>query len=251
MEQKFNSGLAALLFALLLSGCTQTPVSGASNISFSNFTLQPITYPSRNTSVHALLCAPSSTPTASVILTGGDGVTLEKLQPVCVAFAQQGLLALAHENLNASAGDNIIAIESAVDYLGDHYPRLPVALWAHSSGTIFSAFAAFDRPSIAAFVETSGHFQIPICDNKLLQPTDQCIAYWTDFPAPILIVHGEADQVVPVSFAKQLDARLSADGISHDVLLVPGAAHEFMTDQPGMAQKEAQFIVSSAQKKKN
>lgn len=46
------------------------------------------------------------------------------------------------------------------------------------------------------------------------------------FP-PTLILHGEADPIVPVSFAHDLERRLTELGVVHEQLLLPGEGHWF------------------------
>ena len=45
--------------------------------------------------------------------------------------------------------------------------------------------------------------------------------------ASTLIVHGAADSIVPVSFAHDLDRRLSALGVAHRTEILPGEGHWF------------------------
>ena len=47
-----------------------------------------------------------------------------------------------------------------------------------------------------------------------------------DFP-PTLLVHGEADTVVPVQLAREMDSRLTRAGVPHQTLLLPGEGHWF------------------------
>jgi hypothetical protein len=193
--------------------------------------------------VHALICGPSSgNATNGIVLTGGDGVTLEKLRPACESFASKGFVALAHENVNGTAMDNIQIVETGILHLRLERPNLKsVALWAHSSGTIYSVFAAYDQRNISAFIETSGHFQVPLCDSRN-GTEENCAAYLDEFPAPIMVVHGDNDSVVAPSFAYAFEKRLAALNMAHSMLIVPGAAHEFMLDKPGVLDAEAEFI---------
>jgi carboxymethylenebutenolidase len=55
---------------------------------------------------------------------------------------------------------------------------------------------------------------------------------WEDFnPArlpPVLILHGDADRVVPVGEAHRLDRVLQEAGVPHEVHIYPGAGHSFV-----------------------
>ena len=86
--------------------------------------------------------------------------------------------------------------------------------------------------------------QIPICDapGSPSPSGGACLAYWSQFKAPIMIVHGMNDTVVDVSFAQAFSDRLSTIGKFHRLLRVPNAGHEFMLDRPGVLDVEAAFL---------
>jgi len=252
--------LSMLAIFLLLLGCAQTAggkaeANGAKNLSIE---VKEIGYTSDTSGemISAILCSPvnASEKTAAVVLTGGDGVTAEKLRSVCEAFARKGIIALAHDNVNGSLAQNVEAVVGAVDYFEGDYggSKRPISLWAHSAGTIFSILAAYERPDIRAFVETSGHMQIPVCDS-LSSPGaaaefggGQCIAYLEDFPAPIYVVHGSDDTTVPLSYAQAFATRLKTLGKPYDTLYVSGGKHEFLTDREYVLDKEVAFIENNS-----
>ncbi len=254
-----NSLVAPLIIVILivLFGCLgdNAPNSSAgASAPDQEYVVRNISYPINLTNVSALWCEPKNVniSTPGIVLTGGDGVTLEKLRPVCEAFAKKGIIAIAHDNVNGSIGDNVEAISAGAMLLRQTSANRPVSLWGHSSGTIFSFFAAYslaaDNVRISAFVETSGHFQLPICDNTNEQmvsyngQNQPCMAYLDEFPSPIMIVHGLNDSVVSPDFAYALAARLAQDNIAHDQAYVPDAAHEFMTNYTWVLEKEVVFV---------
>ena len=230
--------LALAALALLFLGCLGSD-------SRPNVKTENVQYVSGNTSINGLLCQPDIPygKATAVVLTGGDGVTLEALKPVCEAFASRGLTALAHDNVNGTIGDNVEAVSDALVYLQNRFPSMPRALWAHSSGTIYSVFAAYEQRNITSFVETSGHFQIPLCDRASDHPPPGgCAAYLEEFPAPVLVVHGQMDPVVNVSYAGAFASRLQGVGIPYGEIIVPDGVHEFLTDRPYVADEEAAFM---------
>lgn len=234
---------------LFLAGCAMQENNMAQNAAV-KINEQNISYQSDGIAVNGIECSPKNAGASSpaIVLTGGDGVDLEMLKPVCEAFAGEGLVALAHDNVNGTAMGNIDAVATAVDWLRKDNGTRKVSLWAHSSGTIFSFFAAYERRDISAFVETSGHFQIPICDSRATSIGDgNCDAYLDEFPAPILIVHGMNDSVVPVQFAYAFSQRLGGVNKTHEMIIVPGAKHEFMNERAGVISKEAEFIKSNSE----
>jgi carboxymethylenebutenolidase len=46
--------------------------------------------------------------------------------------------------------------------------------------------------------------------------------------APTLILHGDADPIVPVSEARELDGRLTSAGVEHELRIFAGAGHGFL-----------------------
>ncbi len=235
------------MFSLILifAGCTGQNPAGAPQIS-----VVDMNYSAGGMRISAERCQPANATadTPAVVLTGGDGVDVKKLRPVCEEFARQGFVALAHDNVNnGSVEQNVQAVVGGIDELTQERAQRKVALWAHSAGTIFSAFAAFMRPAqVSAFVETSGHMQIPICDTPNGVRDEDCLAYWSEFPAPILIVHGLNDTVVDPSFAQAFNARLERMGKAHQMRLVDGKGHEFMMDRPDVVRQEVEFLKNNS-----
>lgn len=256
------SRLLAVIFLLLFAtilGClgSGTPASEPTTPDL-QYTVLPIQYAAGPFNVSALWCEPigANSATPGIVLTGGDGVTLDKLRPACEAFAKKGLVALAHDNVNGSMGDNVEAVAAGAKKLRANAPTRPITLWAHSSGTIFSFFAAYELEvrgiTISAFIDTSGHMQLPICDNRGEQTAElngqvsPCLAYLNEFPSPVLVVHGLNDTVVAPEFAYAFTARLQADGIEHEQAYVLDAKHEFMLDHDWVLEKEAAFVKAHA-----
>jgi len=252
--------LAGLVLAGCVGGTAEKAAAPAENISnnaqnrtvlFAN-----LTYQVGNHAIQAIECIPNGTDaqTPGLVLTGGDGVTADKLLTVCDAFAKQGFVAMAHDNVeNGTALEDIEAVVEGARLLRTSIgpgrsssPSRPVALWGHSAGTIFSLFAAYD-PSVRpyAFIDTSGHMQVPVCDKRGQQDPATCMAYLDEFPAPILIVHGLDDKTVAPSFAQMFAGRLTQNQIRYQSLYVPDAGHEFMIDKPGVLQTETDFLRNS------
>jgi len=112
------------------------------------------------------------------------------------------------------------AIYDALTFIAAR-PRIDsrrIVLFGISLGAFLALAAAADNranPSIRAIVEISGG--LPDAYAASLTPT---------FP-PTLILHGEADTVVPVRLARDLDAHLTRLGSPHQLLLFPGEGHWF------------------------
>lgn len=104
-----------------------------------------------------------------------------------------------------------------------------IALLGISLGAFLALSLAADRAArIRAVVEISGG--IP----ELAIP-----AVGAEFP-PTLILHGDADTVVPVSMAEQLKGLLARKGVAHESLILPGQGHWF---EPGA---QLQILMATA-----
>ncbi|VVB56855.1 Dienelactone hydrolase family protein [uncultured archaeon] len=244
-----TAGLVLVL--LILFGCAQAPPKPTAPSEYA-YSVHALNYSVGNSTLSALLCEPNGTnsKTPGLVLTGGDGVTAEKMRSICEAFAKKGFLVLAHDNPSGGTlAEEVGAVVEGAKILRSNSSSRPVALWAHSAGTIFSSFAAYE-PTVKpfAFIDTSGHMQIPICDKPgTASPVGgQCLAYWSEFPASIMIVQGENDSVVDASFAQEFSTRLSNAGKFHRILMVPGGEHEFMLDKSGVLDAETEFLMQAA-----
>lgn len=111
----------------------------------------------------------------------------------------------------------IAEIHSGIDALKQNsaVDSKRVALMGYSLGAILSlSYGATYPGEIAAIVEYYGFFPKELVDHTATMP-------------PVLILHGAADRLVPVSAARDLDALLSKQGRPHEIRIYPGAQHVF------------------------
>jgi carboxymethylenebutenolidase len=91
-----------------------------------------------------------------------------------------------------------------------------VALLGISLGAFLAIALATDPGArVRAVVEISGGIPEPEIPNLI-----------GAFP-PTLILHGDADTVVPVTMAHQLDELLTQRGVRHQMVILPGQGHWF------------------------
>ncbi len=90
-----------------------------------------------------------------------------------------------------------------------------VALVGFSLGGYLSLSNATFDPRVKAVVEYFGGLPDPLADRAGKLP-------------PTLILHGDADPIVPVSEARELEDRLKAHGIAYEMTIFPGAGHGFL-----------------------
>lgn len=103
--------------------------------------------------------------------------------------------------------------EAASIYLNgflDEQPDLPYALMGFSQGAMISLYTGLRRRKPPrAILAFSGALLTTDFHNK----------------APVLLVHGDADEVVPVSRSKDAEAALQAAGIPVDAHYIPRLGH--------------------------
>jgi carboxymethylenebutenolidase len=90
-----------------------------------------------------------------------------------------------------------------------------IALLGVSLGAFLSLAAATASKNIRAIVEISGGLAQPYASQAT-----------SSFP-PTLILHGEADSIVPVSHATELNALLDRLSVPHQMQLFPSEGHWF------------------------
>jgi dienelactone hydrolase len=111
------------------------------------------------------------------------------------------------------------SVRSAVAYL-QALPSVsgrPVGLVGYSRGAFLAVSVAASVPAVAAVVDYFGGGG---------GGTDSLEQEVQHFP-PLLILHGEADTVVPVRLAHRLRAAVLARGGEVEMRLYPGAHHAF------------------------
>lgn len=113
-------------------------------------------------------------------------------------------------------------IDAGVRDLGENraVDRKRIALLGFSLGAYLAmSYGASHPDRVAAIVEYYGGLP-PVFDQRA-----------ADIP-PTLILHGDADTVVPLAEAMRLDALLTKAGRPHQIHIYPGASHAFNFDIP-------------------
>jgi len=183
-------------------------------------------------------CVPKSAgPHPAVILLHGAGYrgqNHEEFDAMCGALADHGYYAEFIEYFDATPNsdpttdpmDNFRAWTAAIHFGIDSMARnraidpRRIALMGFSQGAYLAVgTAAQFLNEVAAVVEYYGGL-IPSLRDKV-----------SSMP-PTLILHGEADTVIPVSEAKDLDARLTSVNRPHEMHLYPSVDHGFNFHRP-------------------
>jgi acetyl esterase/lipase len=95
--------------------------------------------------------------------------------------------------------------------------------------------------------------EVAKCSAELLKQADPLTYISTNTP-PFLIMHGQADTVVPVQQSQELDDALKAKGVTSQLVLLPGLNHVFIglkaEQAPGLLDTVFKFLDSTVGMKK-
>ncbi|MFE1600723.1 alpha/beta hydrolase [Methylobacterium sp. ID0610] len=127
-----------------------------------------------------------------------------------------GFLAVAYRGYPGSTGrpseSGLIADgRAAVAEAGRRAPGSPVLLHGHSLGTAVAVAVAAERPHLGLYLEAPfdsmvamARLRFPLMPSLLLRDTFRSDARIRAVTGPIVIVHGDADPVIPTQFGRRL-----------------------------------------------
>ena len=126
---------------------------------------------------------------------------------------------------------------------GATIPTTPLeAAWASVPILYSENFIVNHRDSIAEHIETM--IEIPTPPHGFMQQLQACLAHDTyeeldKITAPVLILHGDADRLIPVENGKMLANRIKGS----EIFIVSGAGHLYVTEaQETVDEKVIDFI---------
>jgi carboxymethylenebutenolidase len=176
---------------------------------------------------------------AVILLHGASprAMAIHSLQSICADFATQGYYAMAVEYYSQTgavgpAESREMAksfpiwraeIEAAIEALKSNPDVAPdrIGLVGYSLGAFLAlSVGASDGSRIAAIVEYYGGMTPALRNGAATMP-------------PVLILHGDADQIVPVAQAQRLEATLAEYHRPYEAHIYPGAKHAFNFQIPG------------------
>ncbi|EYF01651.1 dienelactone hydrolase family protein [Chondromyces apiculatus] len=186
------------------------------------------------------LSAPGAAPRPAVIvLHGAEGLVLADVyRSAARTLAQAGFQAFfVHYfdrtgSARASYGSLLQSfplwqetLRDALTWVGMHAGVAPgpIGVVGVSLGAILGLVTAKDEPRIGALVDYFGPLPDGVLDDARALP-------------PTLVLHGDADRLVPLASTRKLEALLKRLGTPHEVVIYPGEGHGFFGD----AQRDAQ-----------
>jgi acetyl esterase/lipase len=217
-----------------------------------------------------------------VLVPGGSWTTADPtgFTGLAAALAEAGIAAAPTHIRAASDGvtypvpveDVLCAVATAVERLEERgFTPDPVAVLGHSSGAHLAALAVLavddyaptcDSPTVRpdALIGLSGPYdisQVPDLATALLgtDPDDDPDTWASANPVqradlrpdvPVLLLHGEADETVPVAFTTQFADALESAGHPTTVQIVPGADHLGIFQADAAADRIADWLPSQA-----
>ncbi|MGM0614079.1 MAG: alpha/beta hydrolase [Pseudomonadota bacterium] len=196
---------------------------------------------------------PAKAPQGQIVITHGWGANRATLLPLAPLLLEAGwnLLLVDVRNHGNSDDDTFSSmprfaedIDAALSWLKHHQPALPTALIGHSVGAAATLLCASRRDDIAAVVSLSsfahpdgmmrrwldakglpffplGWYVIRYVE-KVIGHRFDAIAPVTTLPqirCPVLLVHGESDDIIPLSDAQRLTQK-QTPGVT--LRVVPG-----------------------------
>jgi acetyl esterase/lipase len=217
-----------------------------------------------------------------VLVPGGSWTTSDPagLIELAVALADAGVAAAPTHVRAAADGvvypapveDVLCAVAAAAEGIRSRgFNPDPVVVLGHSSGAHLAALAVLavddyspscDAPAVTpdALVGLSGPYdigQVPEIASALLgtSPDDDPATWASANPVeraglrpevPVLLLHGEADDVVPVAFTSQFAQALDGAGHPTTAQVVPDADHETIYRADVAGERIAQWLLALA-----
>jgi len=170
-----------------------------------------------------------------------------------IAAAGVGLVALSYRGYGGSSGKPteqglINDARAAYAFAAERYPR--IALWGESLGTGVAVALAAEKPIIRLVLDApytsaldlarANHWYLPV---RLLMKdqfrSDERIAR---VKAPVLIMHGEVDQIIPIAYGERLFAMIQGP---KQFARFPGGYHVDL-DRHGGAEVALKFLGEAA-----
>lgn len=216
--------------AVVLIGWALAPQAFAQN-------REAVTFPVDPGTLSGVLFVPSSVPAPAVIVlhTKGPRNAHEPAdEDYAAALAREGFVALVVDYLDV-AGSKLWApkiddeLVHVVEQLGVRLEVAgkPIGMVGFSLGTHAVLVSAL-TPAVKAVVVYYGDYDLRAAKGIRFGPDVKMpIEVAAKVQAPVLMLHGEADNEIPVKYAREMEAALKSAGKTTELVTYPGAYHRF------------------------
>ncbi len=195
----------------------------------------------RSEKLDLYLPASSSRPAPAVVwIHGRRG---DKGEPrgteICQTLAQAGYVCVSiNHGPDPELRSNLLDCKNAVRFLRHHareYNLAPerIAVMGGSMGAYYALLVGFTagRPELepdAPYPGSTSHVRAVVdFYGPLGPPFQQVTTFVAAGGPPVLILHGDDDQSVPVGMSVELARALGAAGVEHQLVRLPGIGHTF------------------------
>ncbi|MDA8108337.1 MAG: dienelactone hydrolase family protein [Betaproteobacteria bacterium] len=196
-----------------------------------------VTLDVRGGTLSGVMFVPAKTPAPAVIVlhTKGEGKFEPADEKYAAALSAEGFVAVALNYLDVIGNSKLWSpkidheIAHVVDELGKR-PEVggkPVGIVGFSLGAHGILVSALD-PNVKALVVYYGDYDLRKAKGIHFPPEVKMpIDVAAEVNAPLLMLHGESDNEIPVQLARDMEAALKAAGKTSKLVVYPGAYHRF------------------------
>ena len=134
-----------------------------------------------------------------------------------------------------SAGGHLSLMLGLASDPGDPTAEQPVLRESNRVQAVVAYFPPVDLRGIAGPNE-----RFPALDfDPTLAADISPIAFVSADDPPVLLIHGDADELVPISNSERMNAALTAAKVANEMVVIEGAAHGFRGPAAGRAREES------------
>jgi acetyl esterase/lipase len=126
------------------------------------------------------------------------------------------MLATTGDDGDPNAADPVLKTSSRIAAGVSWFPPTDLRGWTTNPPKVIA-----DIPSLHPPLEFDTALEESV--SPLLQVTGD--------DAPIMLIHGDKDELVPVSHSENIDPKLEEAGVAHELIVIEGAAHGYSPEQ--------------------
>lgn len=196
--------------------------------------------------IHGLYFSPAQA-SGVVLYFHGNGGALDDWGEVVPRFTERGLavLLIDYRGYGKSRGERTEAAlladaVEAYDWLAEQWQADQIRVYGRSLGSGIAAYVAAERPAHSLLLETPYAQLSQVAQDRypwlpvlrLIRFHFPTYQYLPEVSAPVFLIHGTNDQVIPVSHSQRLIGQFP----QHTYLEIPGGTHNDLDQFPAYAE---------------